>query len=442
MILKLQKIINVLIIPCFIFLLACSGSNDKNPEEAGSSVLKINLIDNVKNITDAFNLSDISGSIELVQLEMIPDFLFNEDNINNLIVTDEFISFYSHQAGLLKYSREGKFLGRIGDIGRGPGEYQLLRNYFYDEAETTFAGYTNWTHELQFYNREGRFLRSLKPIYRGKSVDQIPGKIGNYYFIQSIHNFGEVTDTSQIYHFGFADSTFNEIKTLIDPGLSGHKEEIIQTRYQPNDSWANFFSPLPPVVKLYNDHVDFLYSNHDTIFRVDPDLNVTPLYSLVRGDKVPFSVLNFRIKPHEFFNYLLVSDFIETPGFVFLDFGFGRGRYKARFDKEDGKVEVLRNEVKIDDIIISGNLYGRRRDGRQPSFTNDLTGSGDFIPRWVNDKQWISLYSAFGLLDRIDIDSLSAVPVKHPESRHQLVEILKSAKETDGPVLMIVNLKY
>jgi hypothetical protein len=72
----------------------------------------------------------------------------------------------------------------------------------------------------------------------------------------------------------------------------------------------------------------------------------------------------------------LVSDFIETPAFVFLDFGYGTSCYKARFHKEDAKVDVLRNEGKIDDIIISGNLTGRRRDGRQPSFTNDLTGSG------------------------------------------------------------------
>ncbi len=437
---KIPKIINALIIPGFIFLLACSGGNDKNPEIPENSVREINLIDNVKNIAEAFNLSDISGSVELVQLEMNPNFLFNEDNITNLIVTDEFISFYS-SAGLLKYSREGKFLGRIGNFGRGPGEYQLLKNYFYDETENTFVGYENWTHELQFYNSEGRFLRSLKPIYRGESASYIPGKIGSYYFIQSFHNFGEATDTSQIYQFGFADSTFTEIKTLIDPGLSGHKEEILKTRYQSHDSWANFFDPIPPVVKLYNDHIDFLYSNHDTIFRIDPELNVTPLYAIIRGDRIPYSVLNFRIKPREFFHYLYVSDFIETPAFVFLDFGYGKGRYKARFSKEDGKVEVLRNEVKIDDIFISGNLYVRRRDGRQPSFTNDLTGSGDFSPKWVNDKQWISLYSAFGLLDRIDIDSLASASVKHPESRDKLVEILKSAKETDGPVLMIVNLK-
>jgi hypothetical protein len=114
MILKLQKTKNALIIPVFIFLQACSGGNDKNHEEPGYSLQEINLIDNVKNIAEAFNLSDISGSIELMQLEMIPDFLFNEDNINNLIVTDEFISFYSPNAGLLKYSRDGKFLGRIG----------------------------------------------------------------------------------------------------------------------------------------------------------------------------------------------------------------------------------------------------------------------------------------------------------------------------------------
>jgi hypothetical protein len=438
--LKMPKTKNALIIPVFIFLQACSGGNNKNHEEPGYSLQEINLIDNVKNIAEAFNLSDIAGSVELVQLEMNPDFLFNEDNINNLIVTDEFISFYSPNAGLLKYSRDGNFLGRIGNIGRGPGEYQLLVNYYYDKAENTFAGYTNWTRELQFYNSDGKFLRSFKPIYRGEPVVYVPGKIGSYYFLQSFHTFGEATDTSQIYHFGFADSSFTEIKTLIDPGLSGHKEEILKTRYQAHDEWANFFSPLPPVVKLYSNHIDFLYSNHDTIFRVDPDLNVTPLYALVLGDKVPYSMLNFRIKPREFFHFLYVSDFIETSGFVFLDFGYERGRYKARYRKEDSKVDVLRNEVKIEDIIISGNLYGRRRDGRQPSFTNDLTGSGDFIPRWVNEKQWLNLYSIFALLERIDIDSLSAASVKHPESRDKLVEILQSAKETDGPVLMIVNL--
>ena len=76
-----------------------------------------------------------------------------------------------------------------------------------------------------------------------------------------------------------------------------------------------------------------------------------------------------------------------------------------------------------------------------PGFTNDLCGGLDFYPYDQNEKQWMAIYDAADLLEKIDLKELKATEVLMPDKKEQLIQILENLKEDDNPVVMIATLK-
>lgn len=427
----------------FCLLLSCSNGDKKNNtigDTQEKKITKVNLIDNLDKVVDAFYLSDFVDSIEILPLEIDQKHPFIEDQIDNLQITDKYIFFYSVKSGLLQYRRSGKFIRQIGSVGRGPGEYLLLRNYSINKKMNIIMGYSSWTHDLLMYDFEGKFLRPENPLFLNTNDYLSVNLFGKYYLIEQNSFVPEITDTSHIFNFAITDSLFNKAKILTDPTYRTRKAEIFANRYNPNDSWKNFYWGIPPVKKIYSDYMDFLYYGGDTIYRINDKLDVAINYIIEKGAHVPFDELHVRCHPLSYFDHVLVYDFQETAKYLFLDFGYKKYMYKARFNKNNGSVQMLRNDTPIKDIILSGRLYSRRREGKFPSFNNDLCGGSAFIPQWTDEKQWINLYPAYKLVS-LNLDSLQQVNVKNPDKRDQLVKLIQNMKETDGPVLMIAHLK-
>lgn len=425
------------------FFISCSIGDKKNKtisESQDKKIIKVNLIDNLDKVVDAFYLSDFVDSIEILPLEMDPKHPFVEDQVENLNITDQYIFFYTAKGGLLQYSRSGKFIRQIGSIGRGPGEYLLLRNYSLQNKKNILTGYENWSHNLLSYDLDGNFLYSENPVFLNSNNYSKIDLFGKYYLLEQNSFSSELTDTSQMFNFAITDSLFNKVKILTDPTYHTRKAEILANRYDPYDSWKNFYQAISPVKKINSNYIDFLYYGGDTIYRIDEKLDVAVNYILEKGPQIPFEELHVRCHPLSYFDYLLVSEFQETANYLFVDFGYKKYKYKARFNKQDGSVQMLRNDTPIKEIILAGRLYNRRREGEFPVFTNDLNGIGTFIPQWTNEKQWVNLYPAYKLVSQ-NLDSLRQVNVKDPGNRDRLVKLIKNMKETDGPVLMIAHLK-
>ena len=425
-----------------LFCFSCSSEKGNQANNTNSSeITAVNLIDNLSNTTEAFLLSEISDQVEAVQLEIDPNHLFDEEDIENLQIGENYLFFYTGRSGILQYNRSGKFIRQIGRIGRGPGEYILLRSYAVDQGSQTIMGYSNWSHSLLFHDFEGNFKKAVNPLYMGSSDYPSIHLFGKYYLIEQNPFFGPgIIDTSLVYNLAITDSAFHEVKILTDPTYKNRKAEIVANRYDPYDSWANFYQGPPPVKKIRSDHLDFIYYGGDTIYRIGTDLQVKPRYVIDTGKKMPFDILHYRCHPLEYFDYLLIRNFHETPEYVFFDLGYKKRQYKARFRKSDGYTDMLANDATINDIHLSGHLYSRRREGPVPFFTNDLNGSGAFNPQWTDEKHWICAYPAYKLMS-MNLDSLRQTAVKFPAARDQFVNLIENMKETDGPVLMIVHLK-
>lgn len=434
-----------------LFSFACSSKQDKDKIKSSSSdekvneserIFDVNLIDNLGNTTDAFYLSEIADSIELVQLEMKANHLFVEENMQNLLFVDDNIFFYEDKAGLLKYSRTGKFEQQIGKIGRGPGEYMLIRNFYIDEDRKTITGYLNWTGKLVTYDLDGKLIEETTPpeCFGIKEYSRFY-RFGNYYLAEHSPTFSDETkDTSQIFNFAVTDSLFNEVETLTDPNYIARKQEILENKYDPWDSWANFYQIKPPKMKFRNKYLDYLYSGSDTIYRLTEKLHNVVRYVLNSGDKMPFEMRHCRLPPLKYFDFVVVTGFEETAAYLFIDLAHEKNFYKARFRKSDGITDMLKTKCEIQENFLSGKLYNRRRNGEKPVFTNDIIGTGAFEPTFTTEKTWTSTVPAYQLM-RLNLDSLSQIEVKHPVARDNLIKMIENMKETDGPILMIAHLK-
>lgn len=446
-----QVIVKNLLLVLVLFSFACSSKHNKDKIKSASSdeksneskrITDVNLIDNLGNTVDAFYLSEIADSIELVQLEMKPNHLFVEENMQNVLLVDNNIFFYENKAGILKYSRTGKFEQQIGKIGRGPGEYMLIRNFYIDESRKIICGYLNWTGKLVTYNLDGKFIEETTPPESfGIKEYSLFYRFGNYYLAEHSPTMSDETqDTSQIFNFAIIDSVFNEVKTLIDPNWISRKQEILKNKYDPWDSWANFYQINPPTKKLRNKCLDYLYSGSDTIYRLTEKLHNEVRYVLNSGEKMPFEMRHCRLAPLKYFDFVVVTNFEETADYLFIDLAHKKNFYKARFRKSDGTTDMLKTQCEIKENYLAGKLYNRRRNGEKPAFTNDIIGTGIFEPRWTTEKTWTSAVPAYQLM-RLNLDSLSHIEVKHPAVRDNLIKMIENMKETDGPVLMIAHLK-
>lgn len=422
-----------------VFSCTSGGQQETIKEKVSQRITDVNLIDNLNNTVSEFNLSDVADSLELVQVEMDPKYIFNEEEISNLIVTPEFIFFYTYKTGLLQYSRSGKFLRQIGRIGRGPGEYSLLRNYSIDANQRVISGYCNSTN-LNMYDFDGNFLVTLKPSFNETKEFVDIYKFGEYFLFEQKPFSSSTKDTSHIYNFAITDSMFNKAKVLTNPSYINRKKEIFENRYDPYDSWANFYWPAQPIKKLTSTYIDFLYYGGDTIHRLTMGLKLETRYVLNTGEKMPFDVLHYRCHPYEYFDYVLITGFVETPRYLFLDFGYKKQKYMARFRKSDGYTDMLVNDASINEKYVSGHLYTRRREGPSPFITNDLIGSGAFSIDFADESKWASVLPAYKLLE-LNADSVRQVTVKYPEVRNELLTITKNLTENDGPLLLIAHLK-
>ncbi len=71
-------------------------------------------------------LSEIASDIEFIQLETTKDCLINSEQ-SDCFISGQYILVVSRKpAGAMVFDRNGKFLRRIGQVGKGPNEYTCL----------------------------------------------------------------------------------------------------------------------------------------------------------------------------------------------------------------------------------------------------------------------------------------------------------------------------
>jgi hypothetical protein len=202
-------------------------------------------------------------TVEYILLEAHPDGLFRE--IDKLIVKNDkiFIFDFIGRNQVLVFDRNGKFLYKTGNRGRGPKEYIQLRNFTVDDKFIYLID--NIKHELLLHDiQNGNFI--TKKTLPFVVYDMAVFDNGNYIFSWAVVDGAILSPGQQPYRIYITDSDMN-IKNSIFPTNENDCSVLSRFSYLTHskgyfvfntlvsDSIAVFDRKAPDSVKVY--HIDF-----------------------------------------------------------------------------------------------------------------------------------------------------------------------------------------
>lgn len=102
--------------------------------------------------------------LEVIKLDNSnEDALVSESHM--ITVTDNYLGINVAHYPYKLFTRQGKFIGRIGNIGQGPGEYNLLYDSQIDEANNRIYLLPWTTRQILVYDLKGNFVEKIPLPY-------------------------------------------------------------------------------------------------------------------------------------------------------------------------------------------------------------------------------------------------------------------------------------
>lgn len=225
------------------------------------------------------------------------------------------------QNSVFSFSREGKFLNRIGAKGRGPNEYLGANAVFLDDSMVNIYDFYKQT--INRYNYRGDFVDNIAV---GKSLSSlIPDSEG--YVGYNTYSGNEISPA-----FTWFDKDFTVLK---EGGLNRING-----------------SSMPNVFSKYGNNIDFWAILNDTIFDVSKEI-VTPKY-VVDFEKYTFpSDITTITEKFEYYAKnashvaSMINNVIETDEIVAFTFQHNFILFWALYDKKGNITNLFKlSEVK------------------------------------------------------------------------------------------------
>jgi len=330
-----------------------------------------------------------------------------EDRKSNIRVrfTNNAIYLNSKDIGILTFNRKGKFINKIGNIGRGPGEYMIYLRFCVDDKSGRVY-VADMKKVIKVFSRTGQFLRSFQLAEYGDVIENI-AFYNSLIFIQYGIQF-----KSADYEWIICDTLGNLVKK--------------QSRHLPefNANWGGNNG-----IYIFENRLFYYNSFTDTVFSVIPDLSEKPSFIISPGEhRYPRS--NISMKQFMSNNFLDLAKIFETDRFYILRYRYNQSCL-ALIDKHS-------HESFLIDLKLTNNNY---LDGIE----NNIDGGQFFIPEdyfTENGREYI-----VGIIYPHQIKAVVASKEfkdstpKYPEKKEKLIKLAEGLKDTDNPVLVLVRLK-
>ncbi len=356
------------------------------------------------------NLSELTSDIEYIPLMTSDSSLIGR--ISEIKVSGNIVYVRAGRE-LFCFDKTGKYLYKLNKTGRGPGEYQDFRNFDINSDGDRLVLLTNNT--IMLYNVTGN------KIIFNKLIDiksEATNPISNIRFIPG-------RDNILISYDCFGNETYRNL--IIN--LNG---DTLNNR--PN--YYKFINEKNMMGSSGSENIDFIYNNSlffkewesDTVFTLDKMNNIKPHIVLDTKGKQP--------TPGDFTRYLnldistmmttsptaqnvVINLILETDRYFFFRYTYLKEINIKIYDKKLKKI-----------LGINPKKF----------LTDDIAGGVDFMPFNYSDGKYLySWVDALSLKKQISKDEFKALIVKSPQKRNALELTIKSIKETDNPVLIIVS---
>lgn len=366
----------------------------------GQTLLKIDI----ESILDKKHFSnsgvDYIEEIEFIPLQTAESCLIGVNA--DFSLTNNYIIVRDENSCFLFNRKTGKFEKKIGNKGRGPGEYRSTMGFIhYEEKMIYFSGNGG---ELLQYNFSGDFIKkvSIPGVNNGFTSPSLPSK---YTYTKNfiVSYFGNMVGTEEKL-LSISDHDGNVVKLFPNKNRVELKSNIAINLHESQ------FYHMGNELYFKEDYSDIVYNVSTTGLR--------PYMILHLGKYQPFYeskwYTNNEIK--KLGNELIgLRHLIESKNFVFFEFYFNKKYYQAVFNKNNKKLSI---EEKHEGF----QLYEYGSCSFYP-ISNILNG---YVLGFVDAYKIVEWYKH--LSDKAEY-----------KSEH--LQKLKQVKVNDNPVLMLVKLK-
>ena len=338
------------------------------------------------------------------------------------------------QRNILVFDRSGKFLNKIGELGRGPGEYIGVDNIFLNHERSSI--YVTCFVFLYEYELNGKFIRSFRLPEVNESVSKI-SYLGNDLFVASTFYNRE----SKLIHYIF-DSNGEVVKYF--PPLFHYDRKDVETE-------TRLMSSIPPFsidrdVYVKDDANDTLY--------VIANLNLQPTYVFDLGKYAhPSGKKNkkgqIEIMPVESRYatdlYAKISTVTGTPKYLFYEL-----RAPSGVPRPTARPGFFMGMQSPNDVIVHG-IYNRATNVNilldtdqfhQKGLVNDINGGLSFFPKYYAGNGVVAdIWQAEDMIEILTQKYFAGIKIKDQESHQKLRDLLRKLDEEDNPVVVVAKLK-
>ena len=424
-----RPLIYCLIVTVFVTT-ACSSSIEDN-----GSLVSIDLLQAIQTKQE-LPISKFIDSLEYIPLEFTPGSEIGGGL--KLYLTNEYIVVrnYTKEATtlLLLFDRKnGEFIRHIGNRGRGPEEYIVPLDCFYNPYDNNIYTRGEKAGSIKVYNLEGKFLESyytpelnepsIKSAYIPLSIDAF---FNSNNFIGYIENStGMINNRLAIFS---KDEVINSFPNFITWPSEDSKKQYV-TYYQ------------NPIFFSWQENVYFKESSNDTLFYITKN-KLVPRLLLNSGDyRVPYRLTRDEAikqldNPED---YLDIRNIFENPKYIFFDLYFKLNPdFVSPFEPDQNKTGIGKPVTYMitfnkltKEILVSQNLKTK-----VSAFKDDIYDFMPISPLLITRNNEMIAY-----LNARDIIKWK---VENPEKLDALntkLPWLEKLNELDNPVIVIGKCK-
>lgn len=387
----------------------CSNESSKTGNSDADKFFDLNFEEALSN-KKAYPLSEIASGIQYIKLETNDSCLLRP--VVRYFFTDDFI-FVRNFDHILKFSREGKFLQRIGKSGRGPGEIDLIRSMSVIPEKRLIVVQLNYQRKLYYFSFDGEFL---KEIDFDRNVSYIKVCQDGKYILQERGAGGY-----EKYSFCLTTDTWDTLSHVENYTKWENKSNMVISIGYP--SFESFYEVDGKM------HMKDMYN--DTIYYVD-DTRLKPAYFLNMGEfRLPGDLRPEKLGPD------MISQFNENSGKYFfgtLHEAAGKIFLAAHCYKDAPSRYVVFDKATGTATYLS--------DGNEPAkgFIDDLNGITEIWPIGsAGENQVFMPVSVMSLQKQIKENA--ARTARFPEKQKELEQMIMAMDPTDNPLLVLMTLK-
>lgn len=380
--------------------------------EKKSELTTIDIFEGLKTEKE-FRLSEIVDDVEYVKLETTPDCLFS---YAQFLVGMKYIlvvqSYNPTQVFL--FSRNGRFIRKIGAEGKGPQEYTSISEVAADPGESFILVNDYQKNLLLKYNYDGIVTGSFnyKEMLGGNARDIVFKSPDEIYLRMDF----PLQEKKNFYLIRKIDSEFRQLDSLYPVSTS----QIAGNGF----AWGSgdFY--------LRDGSIQFRQFSFDTLYGESKGQMQPRFCFPVGADHLPgpYIVNGLHKKMMEYTNYGVLADLSD---YLVLTTSIApRKGGVMLFNKSTGDIFRLKKYAPC-----PPDTTGRRL------FMNDIDGIIHPMSFRAENGLCIEPLQLIDLKEQIERNCPETTKIRFSDKRQELIDLTKAGKEEDNPILRIFHLK-